>query len=74
MIDYGIQYEKKFIDGIGTGKFYDWKDSKIHPTRLDLLKAYKRTLSKRTKWDSVDKDIINAYVGSAIFKEKGAAV
>jgi len=71
MTDYTLEYEKKFIDGLGTGRFYDWSERRKHPSRMDLLKSYRKALAKRVKWNGVDKDVVNSYLSSAIFKERG---
>lgn len=74
MYDYNIEAEKKFIDNIGNGKYYNWKEKRNPLSRMELLKKYKKALTKRVKWIGMDKDVVNSYLSNAIFKERGSNV
>lgn len=74
MSDYNIEAEKKFIDNIGSGRYYDWCEPNMEkPTRMELLKKYKKAITKRANWIGMNKDTVNAYLNNAIFKERSNA-
>jgi len=73
MSDYNIEAEKKFIDNIGSGRYYNWAEKRNQPTRMDLLKKYKKAITKRANWIGMNKDTVNAYLSNAIFKERSNA-
>lgn len=70
MSDYNIEAEKKFIDNIGSGRYYNWAEKRNSLSRMELLKKYKKAITKRANWIGMNKDTVNAYLNNAIFKER----
>ena len=70
MYDYNIEAEKKFIDNIGSGRYYNWTEKRNPLSRMELLKKYKKAITKRANWIGMDKDVVNSYLNNAIFKER----
>lgn len=69
-IGHDTELEKEFIDWLGRGLHYDWNKQKNIPSRLELLKKYKKALAKRVKWTSVNPVEVRIYLDDAIIKER----
>jgi len=54
--------EKKFLDGLGTGK---WKKG-WGPSRRELLRRYLESLEGRVRWGGVDKRAVEEYARSLL--------
>ncbi len=53
---WGTLAEKRFIDGIG-------RHSLLAADRVQLLRNYLESLSRRYRWGSIDRHAIEAYTG-----------
>lgn len=69
-VGHDTELEKEFIDWLGSGLHYDWSKHKKIPSRLELLKKYKKALAKRVKWQNVNPVETRVYLDDAIIKER----